>query len=516
LAPFKLEIDLMSGIKDYSITPASNTALFPEGMAPSAVNDGMRQVQADIRSWYNDAQWIIFGDGDAAFAIAYVSPTSFSVTGADVTAVYHPGRRVKATGSLTGIIYGTIQTSAFATNTTVTVLWDAGSLQNEALTIAIGILGAANSAIPPAGTGAAGAVQLATQAETEAGASAAKAVTPAGLAPAAMTWTGPHVFQSADAGAGEIVAIDLDRASATPAANDLLMALRWRMRDGAGGTDIAAKLVAKLLDPAAGNEDAELQFATLVAGSLAARLVLGQGLYAAGAVGGDKGANTINASGLYQDGIPHAASDLVLQSGATHSPTLADHGKTFIYTNAGGCVVTLPAIAGLFSGFKIGAIVASGAGAVTFNRSGSDTIWSKNAALTTLKLPSPGDSGFVHVDAVNSKWYWLGKRSSTPADFGASITTATVTPHNLGVIPDAIRLMLVCTIANLNYAVNDVVDMWAATTSAGGGAVFIADATNVTTYTANGATSLPNKTTGLVSQITTADWNFRFTATVWN
>src|SRR4029453_15186013 len=144
----------MSGIKDFSTTPANNTALFPEGMAPSAVNDGMRQVQADIRSWYNDAQWAIYGDGDGAFAIAYVAPGSFSVAGVDVTAVYHTGRRVKATGALTGTIYGTIQSSAFATNTTVAVLWDGGgALQNEVLTIAIGILSAANFAIPPAGTG---------------------------------------------------------------------------------------------------------------------------------------------------------------------------------------------------------------------------------------------------------------------------------------------------------------------------------------------------------------------------
>ena len=338
----------MTGIKDYSPTPASNTALFPEGMAPSAVNDGMRQVQADLRSWYNDAEWLIYGDGDAAFAIAYVSPTSFSVTGADVTAAYHPGRRVKAAGPLTGTIYGTIQSAAFATNTTVTVLWDAGALQNEALTIAIGILSAANSALPPAGAGAAGAVQLATQADTEAGASAAKAITPAGLAPAAMTWTGAHVFQSADAGAGEVVAIDLDRASTTPAANDLLMALRWRMRDAGGGIDFAAKLVARLLDPTAGNEDAELQFATLVAGTLAARLVLGQGLYTPNAPGGDKGADTINAGMLYQSGVAIAQSDVSVQSTTTHTPALADHGKTFIYTNPGGCVVTLPAISGLF------------------------------------------------------------------------------------------------------------------------------------------------------------------------
>src|SRR4030095_15267654 len=111
--------------------------------------------------------------------------------------------------------------------------------------------------------------------ETEGGTVATKAVTPAVLAPAAMTWTAAHVFQSSEPGPGEVVAIDLDRASATPAANDLLMALRWKMRDAGGGSDFAAKLVTKLLDPTAGNEDAELQFATLVASTLATRLILG-------------------------------------------------------------------------------------------------------------------------------------------------------------------------------------------------------------------------------------------------
>src|SRR5690606_26484164 len=51
----------MAGLRTYSATAAANTALFPEGMAPSAVNDGMRQVQADLRSWYQDAEWIDLG-----------------------------------------------------------------------------------------------------------------------------------------------------------------------------------------------------------------------------------------------------------------------------------------------------------------------------------------------------------------------------------------------------------------------------------------------------------------------
>ena len=49
---------------------------------------------------------------------------------------------------MTGTIYGTIASSAFATNTAVTVTWDAGALQNEALTVYLGILSRANSALP--------------------------------------------------------------------------------------------------------------------------------------------------------------------------------------------------------------------------------------------------------------------------------------------------------------------------------------------------------------------------------
>jgi hypothetical protein len=143
----------MTGIKDYSTTPANNTALFPEGMAPSAVNDGMRQVQADIREWFNDAEWILYGDGDGAFALSFASATSFTIAGINVTGKYHVGRRVKATGALTGTIYGSISSSSFSTNTVVNVEWDSGSLQNEAITVYLGILSATNQAIPSAFNG---------------------------------------------------------------------------------------------------------------------------------------------------------------------------------------------------------------------------------------------------------------------------------------------------------------------------------------------------------------------------
>ena len=142
----------MTGIKDYSSTAGGNTSVggisIAEGMLPSNINNAFRAMTADIREWYNDSQWVIYGDGDSAFTIAYASSTSFTVASEDVTSFYHVGRRIKAVGSSTGTIYGSISASTFSTNTTVTVTWDSGSLSNESLTIYVGALSKTNSSIP--------------------------------------------------------------------------------------------------------------------------------------------------------------------------------------------------------------------------------------------------------------------------------------------------------------------------------------------------------------------------------
>jgi hypothetical protein len=142
----------MAGIKDYSTTAASNTAVggvsIIEGMIPSTLNNALRAILADTREWYNDSQWVIYGDGDSAFTFTYVSATTFTVDGSDVTSFYHANRRVRATGSATGTIFGTISSSSFSTNTSVIVTWDSGSLQNEAIEISVAALSATNNSIP--------------------------------------------------------------------------------------------------------------------------------------------------------------------------------------------------------------------------------------------------------------------------------------------------------------------------------------------------------------------------------
>jgi hypothetical protein len=142
----------MAGIKDYSSTAANNSSVggvsIAEGMLPSNINNAFRAITADIREFYNDSQWVIYGDGDGAHTFTYASATSFTIAGANVTSVYHANRRIKAVGSSTGTIVGTISSSSFSTNTTVNVTWDSGSLQSETLVIYLAALSQTNNSIP--------------------------------------------------------------------------------------------------------------------------------------------------------------------------------------------------------------------------------------------------------------------------------------------------------------------------------------------------------------------------------
>ena len=143
----------MAGIKDYSTTNLNNTSLngisVAEGMLPSNLNNAIRALMVNTREWFNDSQWVEYGDGDGAYTAAYASGTSFTIAGVDVTAIYHTGRRIKLIASTPGTIFGTISSSSFSTNTTINVTWDSGSLSNESITrVYVGSLSQTNNSIP--------------------------------------------------------------------------------------------------------------------------------------------------------------------------------------------------------------------------------------------------------------------------------------------------------------------------------------------------------------------------------
>lgn len=129
------------GIKSYSTTPASNTSLFPENMAPSSVNDSARQVQADVRAWYENAQWTDLGDSPSR-----ASASTFKITG-DVTTTYEVNRRIKCYDAST--LYGTISSSSYSNpDTTIGVTLDSGSLTASLTSVAVSILTPTNQSLP--------------------------------------------------------------------------------------------------------------------------------------------------------------------------------------------------------------------------------------------------------------------------------------------------------------------------------------------------------------------------------
>lgn len=117
-------------IKDYSTTAANNTLTppngAPEGMAAGLVNNTIRQIMADTRSWYEGGGWC-----DLAHVPTFISATSFTIP-TDVTAFYAVGRRIRMYGTTMGTLYGFITASTYSVpNTTVTVVLDSGALTSN-------------------------------------------------------------------------------------------------------------------------------------------------------------------------------------------------------------------------------------------------------------------------------------------------------------------------------------------------------------------------------------------------
>jgi hypothetical protein len=41
--------------------------MYSRGMLPSNLNNAIRALMKNTRDWFNDAQWVEYGDGDGAF-----------------------------------------------------------------------------------------------------------------------------------------------------------------------------------------------------------------------------------------------------------------------------------------------------------------------------------------------------------------------------------------------------------------------------------------------------------------
>lgn len=139
----------MSKVGSWSTTPGSNNSTppdgWPEGQAPSTVNDCAREMMASIRTLINDIQYI-----DQNFTPTFINTTSFSVAG-DQTSAIHAGRRLKiydATAGVATVIYATVVTASFTAVTTISVSADGGQLTSSLSSFAISILSNTNDSLP--------------------------------------------------------------------------------------------------------------------------------------------------------------------------------------------------------------------------------------------------------------------------------------------------------------------------------------------------------------------------------
>lgn len=128
----------------WSTTAGNNNSAppdgWPEGQAPSTVNDCARENMAAIRTAFADLQYF-----DQDFTPTFISATSFSVPGNQTSAI-HAGRRLKLFTGTTR--YGTVSTASFTTVTTIDLALDDGSLTSSLSSFGISVLGNENNALP--------------------------------------------------------------------------------------------------------------------------------------------------------------------------------------------------------------------------------------------------------------------------------------------------------------------------------------------------------------------------------
>lgn len=121
-------------IKSYSTTSSNNTSVnsssLAEGQLPSTLNNSVREITKDIRDGFNSKEWFELGTGDQSVTWTRGSATTITVS-ADITTSHHVGRRVRVTGSNSGVLYGFISASAYSSpNTTLTFTFDSGSINS--------------------------------------------------------------------------------------------------------------------------------------------------------------------------------------------------------------------------------------------------------------------------------------------------------------------------------------------------------------------------------------------------
>jgi len=115
----------------------------------------------------------------------------------------------------------------------------------------------------------------------------------------ANTFVNGQIISSSDAGAGEVIGLRLDRNSASPAAADYGVSVRFGFLNSAAAYIGHTGLRPQLVDPTAGAETTKIDFLTISGGTSVGAAAMSSGMTIGAPTGGDKGVGTLNATNLY-------------------------------------------------------------------------------------------------------------------------------------------------------------------------------------------------------------------------
>lgn len=123
--------------------------------------------------------------------------------------------------------------------------------------------------------------------------------------------TSPITIVSTDAGAAAGPLLTITRNSASPANSDVLGSILFTGNNASAAAKTYGSIKTTITDVTAGSEDATLTIGTIIAGTVTDVAKFTQGLQLGGPTGGDKGAGTLNATGIYINNVAVQAGTIV-------------------------------------------------------------------------------------------------------------------------------------------------------------------------------------------------------------
>lgn len=196
----------------------------------------------------------------------------------------------------------------------------------------------------------------------------------------------------------------------------------------------------------------------------------------------------------------------------------ADSGSILIANKATAIAFTMPSGSSLGAGARI-RFRSIGAGALTIGRTGSDVFASGSSVALTSLVFQQGDAGELVSDGASpATFYWSGARhydsGQQTITFGGSVSLT----HNLGIPPNFSHMILHCTSTDASYSAGDEVQftMTGDSAVASEGITLLLSSTNAIIYYATNGVQVVTKGGGAVTTITAAKWTVIVRAYVMN